>query len=264
MGKISPGLTRWPPGAERRLVPAKSNLKPQTPGGVGGGTTVGERGTPRSKGGGRRQQAEGRFLWFGLGQGLCRRPGPAVSTRLCADTTGIGESPLSGLKSCVTVARPRTPWWHIRERDAAVPVCVACAGQGGRACMLVALAGHDGSHGCAAPGPARWRQCRSSASRPRRRGLVCLRSRCGLCPQGSVRGGGGGGAHWSYLCLPEHVGEPVVALSCCPQFTVWAWLLAAGPSGGSQRQRQIAIVGPGHKAAVAVGESVLGPQEAQP
>ena len=31
MGRISPGPTRWPPGAERRLVPAKSNLKPETP-----------------------------------------------------------------------------------------------------------------------------------------------------------------------------------------------------------------------------------------
>ena len=30
MGRPSPGPTRWPPGAERRLVPAKSNLKPQT------------------------------------------------------------------------------------------------------------------------------------------------------------------------------------------------------------------------------------------
>ena len=30
VGKISPGPTRWPPGAERRLVPAKSNLKSQT------------------------------------------------------------------------------------------------------------------------------------------------------------------------------------------------------------------------------------------
>ena len=30
MGRISPGPTRWPPGTERRLVPAKSNLKPQT------------------------------------------------------------------------------------------------------------------------------------------------------------------------------------------------------------------------------------------
>ena len=30
MERISPGPTRWPPGAERRLVPTKSNLKPQT------------------------------------------------------------------------------------------------------------------------------------------------------------------------------------------------------------------------------------------
>ena len=30
MGRISPGPTRWPPGAERRLVPAKSILKPET------------------------------------------------------------------------------------------------------------------------------------------------------------------------------------------------------------------------------------------
>ena len=35
-----------------------------------------------------------------------------------------------------------------------MPVCVARAGQVGGACMLVALAGHDRSHGCAAPGPA--------------------------------------------------------------------------------------------------------------
>ena len=31
MGRISPGPTRWPPGAERRLVPTDSNLTPQTP-----------------------------------------------------------------------------------------------------------------------------------------------------------------------------------------------------------------------------------------
>ena len=30
MGKISPGLTGWPPRAERRLVPETSNLKPET------------------------------------------------------------------------------------------------------------------------------------------------------------------------------------------------------------------------------------------
>ena len=96
-------------------------------------------------------------VWFGLGQGLCRTPWPTLSTRLCADTTGLGESRLSGPKACRTVDRPRTPWWHTREGDAAVPVCVARAGQVGGACMLVALVGHDGSHGCAAPGPARLR-----------------------------------------------------------------------------------------------------------
>ena len=111
-------------------------------------------------------------VWFGLGQGLCRTPWPMVSTRLCADTTGLGESRLSGPKACRTVDRPRTPWWHTREGDAAVPVCVARAGQEGGACMLVALAGHDGSHGCAAPGPARWRRCRSSVSGFPRCGLV--------------------------------------------------------------------------------------------
>ena len=30
MERISPSRTRWPPGAERRLVPERSNLKPQT------------------------------------------------------------------------------------------------------------------------------------------------------------------------------------------------------------------------------------------
>ena len=67
--------------------------------------------------------------WFGLGQGLCRTPRPTVSTRLCADTTGLGESRLSGPKACRTVDRPRTPRWHSREGDAAVPVCVARMGR---------------------------------------------------------------------------------------------------------------------------------------
>ena len=88
------------------------------------GTAGGERGHGR--------------VWFGLGQGLCRTPWPTVSTRLCADTTGLGKSRLSGPKACRTVDRPRTPWWHTREGDAAVPVCVARAGQVGGACMLVA------------------------------------------------------------------------------------------------------------------------------
>ena len=90
-------------------------------------------------------------VWFGLGQGLCRTPWPMVSTRLCADTTGLGESRLSGPKACRTVDRPRTPWWHTREGDAAVPVCVARAGQEGGACMLVA-----GRLGGSARGGSRW------------------------------------------------------------------------------------------------------------
>ena len=130
-------------------------------------------------------------VWFGLGQGLCRTPGPTVSSRLCADTTGLGESRLSGPKACRTVDRPRTPWWHTREGDAAVPVCVARAGQGGRACMLVALAGHDGSHGCAAPGPARWRWCRSGVSRPPCCGLVRLHPRLWALFAGEGALGGG-------------------------------------------------------------------------
>ena len=64
MGRISPGPTRWPPGAERRLVPAKSNLKPQTSGkgrgrGDGGGPSSGGRGRGRGKGNHRVDQVSG-------------------------------------------------------------------------------------------------------------------------------------------------------------------------------------------------------------
>ena len=51
MGRISPGPTRWPPGAEKRLVPAKSNLKPQT--------SSGGRGRGRGKGNHRADQVSG-------------------------------------------------------------------------------------------------------------------------------------------------------------------------------------------------------------
>ena len=81
--------------------------------------------------------------------------------------------------------------------------------------MLVARAGHDGSHGCAAPGRARWRWCRSGVSRPPCCGSVRLRSRLWVLFAGEGALGGGGGAHWSYLCLPEHVKEPGVASGCC-------------------------------------------------
>ena len=39
-------------------------------------------------------------------------------------TTGPAGSRLSGLKAYRTDDRPRTPRWHTREGDAAVPVCV--------------------------------------------------------------------------------------------------------------------------------------------
>ena len=114
----------------------------------------------------------GGLVWFGS------RPVPDALAHgqhsPCANTTELGESRLSGPKACRTVDRPRTPWWHTREGDAAVPVCVARVGQVGGACMLVALAGHDGSHGSAAPGPARLRPCRLGASGAPCRSLVCL------------------------------------------------------------------------------------------
>ena len=86
-------------------------------------------------------------VWFGLGQGLCRTRRPTVSTCLCANTTGLGKSRLSGAKACRTVDRPRTPRWHTREVDAAVPVCVARAGREGGARMLVELASPGGGEG---------------------------------------------------------------------------------------------------------------------
>ena len=71
--------------------------------------------------------------WRGLGW-VGSRPHPDLrdhgrrpSLRV---TTGPAGARLSGLKACRTDDRPRTPWWHMREGDAAVPVCM------GRACCL--------------------------------------------------------------------------------------------------------------------------------
>ena len=147
-----------------------------------------------------------------------------------------------------------------------MPVCVARAGREGGACMLVVLAGHDGSHGCAAPGPARMCRCCSGVTGfPRCSLLLRVQVRtCGgrPCLQGWVRWGGG--AHSSYLCLPVHVEEPGVASGIRWQFTAWAQLQAGGPSGGPHRQWRTATVGPGQKVAVAVGVSGRCPQEVRP
>ena len=66
-----------------------------------------------------------------------------------------------------------------------MPVCVARVGREGRACMLVVLAGHDGSHGRAAPGHARTCRCYSGVATLLCCRLVCLRG-SGLCSQGWV------------------------------------------------------------------------------
>ena len=42
-------------------------------------------------------------------------------------TTGPAGARLSGRKACRTDDRPRTPRWHTREGDAAVPVCMGRA-----------------------------------------------------------------------------------------------------------------------------------------
>ena len=139
-------------------------------------------------------------VWFGSGQGLCRTPGLTVSSRLCADTTGLGESWLSGLKACRTVDRP-VPRGGTQGRKMPPCLCVWRArGQGGRVCMLVAHAGHDGSHGCAAPGPSRWRWCCYGVSRPPCSGSVRLRSR--LVEGGAHQVQSGCASRW---CTP-HIG----------------------------------------------------------
>ena len=68
--------------------------------------------------------------WGGLGW-VGSRPHPDLrdhgrrpSLRV---TTGPAGSRLSGLKAYRTDDRPRTPRWHTREGDAAVPVCMGCA-----------------------------------------------------------------------------------------------------------------------------------------
>ena len=182
--------------------------------------------------------------WFGLGQGLCRTPWPTVSTRLCADTTGLGKSRLSGPKACRTVDRPRTPWWHTREGDAAVPVCVARAGQVGGACMLVACMLVAAPRLALAPRLARGgggaAQARGSGAPPRRSSAqgggtrsppwaplrwaegqgpppLCTPAQDGgkgsrpLCT--SVQGGGIGPPP----CAPQHRAEGQVPLPCAPQ-----------------------------------------------
>ena len=67
----------------------------------------------------------GGLVWFGSttppddqAHGQRNRP---------CDSTGLGAPGCHGLKACRTADSPRTPWWHTREGDTAVPVFVVCA-----------------------------------------------------------------------------------------------------------------------------------------
>ena len=65
-------------------------------------------------------------VWFGLGQRLPRTPRATVSATVPARPDWVGRFRLSR-SQCPTADSPQTPWWHMREGDTIVPVCVACA-----------------------------------------------------------------------------------------------------------------------------------------
>ena len=68
------------------------------------------------------------------------RPGPRSAQPSLRDSTGLGAPGCRGLKACRTADSPRTPRWHTREGDTAVPVCVVCAPLG---CLWVWGGGGD-------------------------------------------------------------------------------------------------------------------------
>ena len=91
MGRISPGPTRWPPGAKRHLVPAKSNFKPKT---------------SVSEGMHLKRITRGRISWFELllfidvqvaSQG--NRPGPTFPVSIIP-TLDEGHEVLRGFQAC--------------------------------------------------------------------------------------------------------------------------------------------------------------------
>ena len=64
------------------------------------------------------------LVWVNASPG---RPGPRSAQPSLRDSTGLGAPGCRGLKACRTADSPRTPRWHTREGDTAVPVCVVCA-----------------------------------------------------------------------------------------------------------------------------------------
>ena len=108
-------------------------------------------------------------------------------------TTGPVELRLSGRKAYRTVDRPRTPPWHAREGDAAVPVCVARVPAGSRHTAVPRLAwprsvwtregegGRDALHCLVRPTAAHLTRCRGGAGQGLRSALVLCRSICAPC-----------------------------------------------------------------------------------
>ena len=123
-------------------------------------------------------------------------------------TTGPAGARLSGLKACRTADRPRTPRWHTREGDAAVPVCV------GRACCLCVWG--ESGRGYEARRVTRQRRAWPGL------GPVCLAgggSGLGAAHSAGLWGGGGDSVlplpalQWHNAGTSQYVGGRL--LSCC-------------------------------------------------
>ena len=120
-------------------------------------------------------------------------------------TTGLAGALLSGRKACWTDDRPRTPQWHTREGDAAMPVCM------GRARCLCTWGGCG--WGCEARRVTR--QCRTWPGP----GPVChagggfSSGRCPLCR--ALGGGFGPTSACPTLAQRGVVSACLLLLTCC-------------------------------------------------
>ena len=124
---------------------------------------------------------------------------PTASTRPRANTTGLGESWLSGPRAYRIVDRARTPRWPTREGDAAVPLCVVRVG---RACWwgVRGMTGHTAEPCQAQPSPHMsallwllWPSCAPLAASCHLYTITARDPVLGACPIGRVRWAAPGG-----------------------------------------------------------------------
>ena len=157
MGRISPGPTRWPPGAERRLVPAKSNLKPQTtPGAPHNGGKHPPRGRPSATPTASNAGPQGRTR-CGAGAGSPRphrtHPGHPGRGTLAARSRGR----MTGGGTAPDTRRP-SQWWTTtpRGRSSATPTASNAGPQGrtlwGRCWVHTPASTAPGTRGTRNPG----------------------------------------------------------------------------------------------------------------